>query len=59
MEALGGMYLLMVLFLIVLGICWLILPFALIGTKPILRDILVESRKTNELLQRMTPKSQP
>lgn len=47
MEALGALYVFGVLFVFVLAICWIILPFALIGTKPILRDILKELRKLN------------
>lgn len=31
-------------------IAWIILPFALIGTKPLLRELLAEQRKTNALL---------
>lgn len=38
------------IFLVVLMICWIVLPFAVIGTKPILSDILLEQRKTNMLL---------
>jgi heme exporter protein D len=36
---------------IVLTIAWIILPFALIGTKPLLRQLIAETRRTNELLQ--------
>lgn len=32
---------------IVVLICWIVLPFALIGTKPILRQILEQQRETN------------
>jgi len=41
------MYLIATLFAIVLAICWIILPFALIGTKPLLREILTEAKRTN------------
>jgi type II secretory pathway component PulM len=34
-------------FLLVLAICWIVLPFALIGTKPLLREILNELREQN------------
>lgn len=48
MEALGPVGILAIaVFLIVLMIAWIILPFALIGTKPILRQILEELRKAN------------
>lgn len=51
MEAVfGGFGIFAVLFLIVLAIAWIIMPFAIIGTKPILRELLQEQRRTNELL---------
>jgi hypothetical protein len=34
----GILWLIIVIFGIVLAIAWIILPFALIGTKPLLRD---------------------
>ena len=33
--------------LLVLIICWIVLPIAVIGTKPILREILQQQRETN------------
>jgi hypothetical protein len=33
------------------AIAWIILPFAIIGTKPILRRILEAQRETNRLLE--------
>jgi hypothetical protein len=38
---------------IVLVVCWIILPFAVIGTKPLLRQILAEHQRTNDLLNRL------
>lgn len=40
---------------IILVIGWIILPFAIIGTKPILRQILAEQIRTRELLDRRLP----
>jgi len=55
MENLGAAYaafsVVAVIFGIVLLICWIVLPFALIGTKPLLRQLISEQRKTNELLE--------
>jgi uncharacterized protein YoxC len=52
MEQTGGLfYLAIVIFGIVLAIAWIVLPFALIGTKPLLRELIAETKKTNELLQ--------
>lgn len=39
------------LFAIVLAIMWIVLPIALIGTKPILRELVKQQQRTNELLQ--------
>jgi len=36
---------------VILAICWIVLPFALIGTKPLLRQIIVELQRTNALLE--------
>lgn len=43
-------FLVAIIFGIVLLICWIVLPLALIGTKPLLRELLQEQRRTNELL---------
>lgn len=53
-AALSGVTLLIVLFLLCVAVLWFILPFALFGTKPILRSILRETEKTNALLERIT-----
>ena len=47
------------IFAIVLAVCWIIFPFALIGTKPLLRQLLREQQKTNELLQAIRNNNQP
>lgn len=36
---------------IILVMAWIFLPFALIGTKPLLRELLAETKKTNALLE--------
>jgi len=38
---------------VVLIVVWIILPFAILGTKPLLRQLLAETRRTNELLARL------
>lgn len=43
-------YLIIVFIAFVLVVCWIILPFAIIGTKPLLRELLREQKRTNELL---------
>jgi hypothetical protein len=37
-------------FLVVLSILWILVPFAIFGVKPLLRDLLAEQRKANALL---------
>lgn len=39
------------LFGVVLLIVWIILPFAVLGTKPLLRELVIAQRRTNELLE--------
>lgn len=54
MDNFGSAFLaVLYLFAIVLAICWIVLPFALIGTKPLLRSLLAEQRRTNELLAKI------
>jgi hypothetical protein len=52
MEIVMVFYLLGIVLGIVLIIAWTILPFAVIGTKPLLRKLLAEVQATNALLER-------
>jgi predicted PurR-regulated permease PerM len=36
---------------IVLIVCWIVLPFAVIGTKPLVRELIREQQATNRLLE--------
>jgi hypothetical protein len=54
-QVLAGLILAASIFGIVLTIAWIILPFALIGTKPLLRELIRETKRTNELLARGQP----
>jgi hypothetical protein len=47
----GVLWLIVVVFGIVLAIAWIILPFALIGTRPFLRELIAETKRTNALLE--------
>lgn len=51
MEAFKGLYLFGLVFLLVLGVAWFFMPFAIFGTKPILKDILRELKNNNDLLR--------
>ena len=50
MEAISGLSILWILFLLVLGILWFLLPFAIFGTKDRLRDLIEENRRSNQEL---------
>jgi uncharacterized protein YoxC len=57
MGSIGGTaYLILFIFGLILAIAWIILPFALIGTKPLLRELLKEQRRTNALLSDQSSK---
>ena len=49
-ETFGILILIATIVGIALVVAWIVLPFAVIGTKPLLRDLLKEARQTNELL---------
>jgi hypothetical protein len=50
------------LFLIVLAfvllIAWIVLPFAVLGVKPLLKDLVREQQATNELLRQQQGRRQ-
>ncbi len=37
---------------VVLAIAWIVLPFAMFGVKPLLRELIAEVKRTNALLDR-------
>ena len=43
---------------VILIICWIILPFALIGTKPLLAKLLEQQHRTNTLLERIAAQAE-
>lgn len=50
MAELAVLYLVGVMLAVLLAIVWLVLPFAVFGIKPLLRQVLEEQRKQTELL---------
>lgn len=46
----GGAYILFVVFLVVLAIVWILLPFAIFGIKPKLDALVHQMRQSNERL---------
>lgn len=52
MEQLSaGVVLLLAVAAVALVVAWVVLPFAIIGTKPLLRELLAEVRTQNQLLR--------
>lgn len=43
-------WLLIFMFCLLLAVLWIALPFAVFGLKPMVRDLLNEHKRTNELL---------
>lgn len=54
-ETYGTLILIATVLVIIVAICWIVLPFAVIGTKPLLRELIRETRRTNELLDQRLP----
>jgi hypothetical protein len=46
----GGLMVVLVLFAILVLILWVLLPFAVFGTKPLLREVLAELKTLNAAL---------
>jgi hypothetical protein len=53
MEGLAGMMVGVWVGLVVLVIAWIAMPFAIFGTKPILRMVLAELKENNKLLREL------
>jgi hypothetical protein len=43
----------------VIVVCWIVLPFAVIGTKPLLRQLIAELQRNNALLEQRLPDLRP
>jgi hypothetical protein len=52
-QLLGSLTLIGIILALVLVVCWIILPFAILGTKPLLRDLLREQTRSNDLLSQL------
>lgn len=55
MEAYPLVWLFVVLLGLILLIAWIVLPIAIIGTKPLLRQLIAETKRTNDLLEARLP----
>lgn len=54
MEVIGPALLVgAIVFGVVLAVLWLVLPFAMFGTKPLLRQIVANQHETHKLLRQL------
>lgn len=55
LSGLGSIVVILALVAIVLGValvvCWIVLPFAVIGMKPLVRELIREQQATNKLIE--------
>ncbi len=61
-AAYTGMNVLMIvgaIFALILTILWILVPFALFGIKPLLRELVTEQRRANELAARIAAAPAP
>ena len=50
-ETAGGMMVAFALIGLLIAVLWILMPFAIFGTKPLLRTLIAEQKKTNKLLE--------
>lgn len=58
-EGMAAFGVLWVLFMIVVGILWILIPFAIFGIKPLLRDLIREQKTTQALLTTISQQVYP
>ena len=51
LMAMSGLLIPFLFFLLLLAVLWVLVPFAIFGTKPILRELLEETRSVRRLLE--------
>jgi len=52
-ETYTGLGFITVMFLVALAILWFLLPFAIFGTKDLLKQLIKETKETNQLLKKL------
>ena len=52
-EGLVAFWLVAVIFGIILMVCWIVLPFAVLGIKPLMKEQIAASKRTNALLEQL------
>lgn len=50
-TAMSGLMMVWALVALVIAVLWVLMPFAIFGTKDLLRQLIREQKRTNELLQ--------
>ncbi|MDR7192404.1 hypothetical protein [Luteimonas terrae] len=58
-EGLAALGVVWMLFVLVLGILWILVPFAIFGIKPLLRDLIREQKTTQALLTTISQQVYP
>ena len=51
MESIAGVMVALWILAIIIAILWILMPFAIFGTKPLLKTLIAEQRKMNKLLE--------
>lgn len=54
-DWLTGFGIIGIVFAITVSVLWILVPFAIFGIKPLLRELISEQRRTNELLVQKQP----
>ncbi len=50
-AGLAGLSMMASLFFVILGILWILVPFAIFGIKPLLKDLIQQQERTHKLLE--------
>lgn len=58
-DGLAALGLVWMLFVVVLAILWILVPFAIFGIKPLLRDLIREQKATQALLTTISQQVHP
>jgi hypothetical protein len=59
MELLGGMGVIGMLLLLFIAILWILMPFAVFGTKDLIEEQIKQQKRTNELLEQLAKNGTP
>ena len=58
-EGVAAFWLIAVVFGLLLVVCWIVLPFAVLGIKPLMREQIAASKRTNALLEQLVASRSP